>query len=113
MVTCQEKNGWKAQDHMASAIVPPWPLLGEAAATPETPPQALAPAEKPEAQPAPLQPSYSSLSYVYKGGTPDVPGLHTYLKRVQPLIILCTPLVHGFMVAMDKLGMLRKAGMGA
>jgi hypothetical protein len=58
VVTCQEKNGWKAQDHVASAIVPPGPLPGEAGATPETPPQALAPTETPEAQPAPLHPSY-------------------------------------------------------
>jgi hypothetical protein len=25
IVTCQEKNGWKAQDHVTSAIVPPRP----------------------------------------------------------------------------------------
>jgi hypothetical protein len=77
VVTCQEKGGWKAQDHVASAIVPPRPLPGEAAATPETPPQALATTEAPEAQSAPLQPFSSSLVYVYKGGTPDAPGLLT------------------------------------
>ena len=28
VVTCQQKNGWKAQDHVASAIVPPKPIAG-------------------------------------------------------------------------------------
>ena len=50
VVTCQEKNGWKAQDHVASAIVPPRPLPGEASGTPETQPQALAHPETPETQ---------------------------------------------------------------
>jgi hypothetical protein len=50
VVTCQEKNGWKAQDHVASAIVPPRPLPGEASGTQETQPQALAHPETPETQ---------------------------------------------------------------
>jgi hypothetical protein len=54
VVTCQEKNGWKAQDHVVSAIVPPRPLPGEASGTPETQPQAVAPIAAPEAQSAPL-----------------------------------------------------------
>ncbi len=37
--TCQEKSGWKAQDHVASALVPPRPLPGEAAPNLETQPQ--------------------------------------------------------------------------
>ena len=31
IVTCQTKNGWKAQDHVFSAIVPPPPPSGQAA----------------------------------------------------------------------------------
>jgi hypothetical protein len=54
VVTCQEKNGWKAQEHVASAIVPARPLPGEAAGTPEMPRQVMAHTETPEAQPAPL-----------------------------------------------------------
>jgi len=113
VVTCQEKNGWKAQDHVASAIVPPSPLQGEAAATPETPPQALASTETPKAQPSPLQPSSLSPGVVYKGSTPDAPGLHTNSKRVHPMSILCAPLVHSVGVAMNRLGMLGRAGVRA
>ena len=58
IVTCQEKNGWKAQDRVASAIVPPRPLPGEASGTPETQPQAVVPTETPKAKPVPLQRSF-------------------------------------------------------
>jgi len=58
VVTCQEKNGWKAQDRVASAIVPPRPLPGEASGTPETQPQAVVPTETPKAKPVPLQRSF-------------------------------------------------------
>ena len=95
VVTCQQKNGWKAQDHVTSAIVPPSPLPGEARGTPETQAQAVAPTETPEAQPAPPQPSSSSPSAVYKGSTPAAPGLHSSLKLEHPLSFLGTPLVHG------------------
>ena len=113
VVTCQEKNGWKAKDHVVSAIVPPRPLPGEAPGTPETQPQAVVPTETPKAQPAPLQRSFSSLGAVYKGGTPAAPGLRRTLKRVHPLSILCTPLVHSLRVVLDRLGMLGMAGMRA
>jgi len=113
VVTCQEKNGWKAQDHVASAIVPPRPLPGEAAGIPETQPQAAVPTETPKAQPAPLQRSSSSLGTVYKGSTPAVPGLRSTLRRVHPLSILCAPLVHSLRMALDRLGMLGMAGMHA
>ena len=36
IVTCQAKNGWKAQDDLASAIVPPRPLPGEQQSTQDT-----------------------------------------------------------------------------
>jgi hypothetical protein len=106
VVTCQQKNGWKAQDHVASAIVPPRPLPGEASGTPETQPQAAARTET-------LQPFSSSPGAVYKGSTPAAPGLHTGMKRVHPLSIRCAPLVHGLRVALARLGMLGMAGMGA
>jgi hypothetical protein len=109
----QEKNGWKARYHVASAIVPPRPLPGEASRALEMQPQAVAPTETPEAKPVPLQPSSQSPGAVYKGGTPGVPELNTYLKRVQPLSILCTPLVHNIRLALDRLGMLGMAGMRA
>ena len=36
IVTCPVKNGWKAQDHAASAIIPPRPLPGEQQSTQDT-----------------------------------------------------------------------------
>ena len=79
VVTCQQKNGWKAQDHLASAIVPPSPVPGEASGTRKTQAQAVAPTKTPEAQPAPSRPSSPSLSAMYKGSTPAEPGLHSSL----------------------------------
>ena len=57
VVTCQQKNGWKAQDHVASAIVPPSPLSGEASEPRQAKAQAVALTQTPEAQAAPAQPS--------------------------------------------------------
>ena len=53
VVTCQQKNGWKAQDHVASAIVPPSPVPGEASVTRKTQAQPVSPTKTPKAQPAP------------------------------------------------------------
>jgi hypothetical protein len=111
VVTCQQKNGWKAQDHVASAIVPPSPVPGEASGTRKTQAQAAAPVATPEAQPAPPLPSSPSLSTLYKGSTPAAPGLHSSYKLEHPLSILCAPLVHGAKVAPARLGMLGMAGM--
>jgi hypothetical protein len=113
VVTCQQKNGWKAQDHVASAIVPPSPVSGEAQGPRKTQAQAVAPTKTPEAQPAPAQPSSPSPRAMYKGGTPDAPGMPTGLTLVHPWSILCAPLVHGLRMAMAKLGMLGMAGMRA
>ena len=113
IVTCQVKDGWKAQDHLACAIVPPRPLPGEHRGSEEAKPETAVTSETPEAQAAPAQGSSSLPRSVYKGGTPAVPGLRIYLKGVHPLSILCAPLVHSLRVALDKLAMLGMAGMRA
>jgi hypothetical protein len=113
VVTCQQKNGWKAQDHLASAIVPPGPVPGEASGTRTPQAQAVAPVATPEAQPAPAQPSSPSPRNMYKGSTPAAPGLHSRLKREHPLSFLGTPLVHYVRMALARLGMLGMAGMRA
>jgi hypothetical protein len=113
VVTCQQKNGWKAQDHVASAIVPASPVPGEAPGTRKTQAQSVAPVATPEAQPAPPQPSSRSPRIMYKGSTPVAPGLHSSLKLEHPLSFLGAPLVHDFRMAMARLGMLGMAGMRA
>jgi hypothetical protein len=113
IVTCQTKNGWKAQDHVTSAIVPPKPLPGERPGNQPTKAEVAAATGTPEAQTAPAQGRSSLSRAVYKGSTPDARELHTGLKHVHPLSILCTPLVHGFRLAMARLGWLGLAGAGA
>jgi hypothetical protein len=110
VVTCQHKNGWKAQDHVTSAIVPPRPLAGEQQSNQATKPEGVATTEAPEAQTAPTQGGSSLSRLVYKGSTPDARGLHKGLRRVHPLSILGTPLVHGLRVAMARLGRLGMVG---
>ena len=109
VVTCQEKNGWKAQDHVTSAIVPPAPQPGDQPGTQPTNPNEAAATQLPEAQTAPAQ-GVSPLSRaVYKGSTPDAPGMHKGPAREHPLSILCTPLVHGWRMAMAAFGLLERA----
>jgi len=112
VVTCQHKNGWKAQDHVTSAIVPPKPPLAENAGNQEAKPEIAAKTEAPEAQSAPVQGSSSLSRAVYKGSTPDARGVHKGLKHVHPLSILCTSLVHSFRMAIARLGGLGMAGVG-
>jgi hypothetical protein len=109
VVTCQHKNGWKAQDHVTSAIVPPRPLASEQQGNQATKAEAAPTTEIPAAQVVPAQASSSLSRNVYKGSTPDARRLHTGLKRVHPWSILCTSLVHSFRMAIAKLGPL---GMG-
>ena len=71
IVTCQQKNGWKAQDHVTSAIVPPKPLPGDPLRGEATQAGEPASAEAPEAQSVPAQASSSLSRAVYKGSTPD------------------------------------------
>jgi hypothetical protein len=110
IITCQMKNGWKAQDHQASAIVPPRPLPGEQQSNQETKVETAPTTVTPRSQPAPAPVSFSAIPVVYKGSTPDAPGLHNLLKHGHPLSTLCTPLVHGVRVALARLGMLDMPG---
>jgi hypothetical protein len=71
VVTCQVKHGWKGQDHVANAIVPPKALPGEQQSAQDTKVTAAATAGTPEPQPAPAQASSSAPHAVYKGSTPD------------------------------------------
>jgi hypothetical protein len=112
VVTCQHKNGWKAQDHVTSAIVPPRPLAGEQQGNQATKAEATPTTETPEAQAVPAQGCSSLSRAMYKGSTPDARGLHKGLKRVHPLSILCTSLVHSLKVAIARLGGLGMAGIG-
>ena len=112
VVTCQHKNGWKAQDHVTSAIVPPKPLAGEQQGNQATKAEAVPTAETPEAQTAPAQGCSSLTRNMYKGSTPDARGVHTGLQRVHPLSILCTSLVHSLETAIVRLGGLGMAGIG-
>jgi hypothetical protein len=109
VVTCQHKNGWKAEDHMTSAIVPPRPLTGEPLKGGPLKPEAATITETPKSQVAPA-PRCSSLSRaVYKGCTQDARRVHKELKRVHPWSIRGAPLVHSLRMAIARLGML---GMG-
>jgi len=112
VVTCQHKNGWKAQDHVTSAIVPPKPPLAENAGNQEAKPEIAAKTEAPEAQSAPVEGSSSLSRAVYKGSTPDARGVHKGLQHVHPMSILCTSLVHSFRMAIARLGGLGMAGIG-
>jgi hypothetical protein len=113
VVTCQHNNGWKAQDHVTSAIVPRSPLAGEQPRSQATKPEAAPTTETPEAQTAPFQGRSSLSRAMYKGSTPGAPGLHTLAKLVHPWNILRTPLVHSFRMAMARLGLPGMAGAGA
>ena len=103
VVTCQHKNGWKAQDHVTSAIVPPKPLAGEQQGNQATKAEAAPTTETPEAQAVPAQGCSSLSRAMYKGSTPDARGVHKGLKRVHPLSTLCAPLVHSLRMAMARL----------
>ena len=108
--TCQQKNGWKAPEHVTSAIVPPRPAAGEKPPTQAVKVQAEAAPKTPEAQAAAAQGISSLPRAMYKGSTPDAPGMHTGQPRVHLASILCASLVHSVRMAMAKLGAL---GMGA
>ena len=110
IVTCQTKNGWKAQDHVASAIVPPNPPSGVAAAARGTKAQPVTVAEKREAQSAAAEDNSPLPRTMYKGSTPDAPRMHKEAKPVHPVSIHGVPLVHSLRLALVKLAKLASAG---
>jgi hypothetical protein len=109
VVTCQHKNGWKAQDHVTSAIVPPKPLISEQRRSEATKAKEEATAETPMAKTTPAQ-GHSSLSRaMYKGSTPDARGMHKLQPGEHPWSIPWAPLVHSLRVAMGRLAALGMA----
>jgi hypothetical protein len=112
VVTCQHKNGWKAQDHVTSAIVPPTSPQTEASEPRPAEAGSVTSAVTPDASPAVAQPSSQLPSNVYKGSTPDAPGVHSLETLVHPLSFLCTPLVHIAKLAFTRLATPGMAGAG-
>jgi hypothetical protein len=70
IVTCQVKDGWKGQDHAASAIVSPRPLPGDQQSNHEPKVKATATTGTPEFQPAPTRTAFSAPRAVRQGGRP-------------------------------------------
>ena len=113
IATCQQKNGWKAPESVTSAVVPPKSLPGKAQATAKTEVTQSAATETPKAASAPADGSLPVSRAVYKGCTPGAQGEHRRQPGVPPVSIPCTPLVHGFRVALRRLRMLGMRGVGA
>jgi hypothetical protein len=105
IVTSQVKNGWRGQDSVFSAIVPPRPLLGEQQRNDETKVEASAAPVAPKGSSAPAKLLSSSPRAVYKGGTPDAHRLHRGLTGEHPLSIPGTSLVHTVRRALARLGL--------
>jgi len=111
IITCQTKNGWKAQDSVFSAIIPPPPAKQQVPAEPAL--TTAAPTTKPQSASAPAEPSSSVSPAVYKRSAPDARGMHRDEPGVQPVSIPRTPLVHSLRVALRRLGMLGMSRVGA
>ena len=103
IVTCQQKNGWKAQDHVTSAIVPPKPLADEQQRNQVTKAKEAASVETPECEAAPTERVSSLSRAMYKGSTPDAPGAYTGQPLVHPVSIPGIPLVHSLRLALGRL----------
>ncbi len=110
VITCQVKNGWKGQDHLTSAIVPPQPLPGKQQSNEETKVPTTPTTAASEAHVAPAQAASPAPRNVYKGSTPDALKLHSYSKRGHSLSTLCAPLVHGLQITLAKLRTLEMPG---
>ena len=87
VVTSQHKNGWKAPEHVTSAIVPPQSLPSDQLKTPEPQSEQPVPAEKPTSQVTTAQESSSLSRAVYTGCTPDVHRMHEGCTRGRPVCI--------------------------
>ena len=109
IITCQTKNGWKAQDHVTSAIVPPKPLADEQQRNQVTKAKEAAAVETPEGEAASTERNSLLPRAMYKGSTPDAPGVHTGQSLVHPVSIPGTPLVHGLRLALGRLARLAGA----
>jgi hypothetical protein len=92
VVTCQTRNGWKAQDHETSAIVPPKAQAAEPQRAPSAKAEVVAAAVTPEAQSVPPQGRSSVYRAMYKGSTPDARELDKGLKPEHPWYTPCTRL---------------------
>ena len=103
IVTCQTKNGWKAQNNVFSAIVPPPPPPGNRQVPSAQEVTTEAPPAKPKSETAQAKPSSSVSRAVYKGSTPDARGEHRSQPGVHPVSIPGTPLVHGLRMAIRRL----------
>jgi hypothetical protein len=111
IVTCQEKHGWKAQDNVTCAIVPPRPLPAGPEADRAPKPAKAAQPEAPEGQSAPTERAPSLSCAVYKRSTPAAPELPKDQADLHPVSIPGTPLVHAVGMALTRLGQLMFPGM--
>jgi hypothetical protein len=103
IVTCQQRNGWKAIDQVTSAIVPPKPLPGEQLRS-AVPQATTAPAPStPKPQQPPATGDSLSVNSVYNGSSPDAPGMHREVMREHPESIRCASLVHTLRAAIARL----------
>ena len=100
VVTSQHKNGWRGQDHVTSAIVPPRPVGDKQRGNEATKAEEAAAAETPGAQAAPVQGRSSLCRAVYKGSTPGARGMHQGLTHEHPVSIPGSPLVHALRMAL-------------
>ena len=103
IVTCQTRNGWKAQDKVLSAIVPPLPPAGEQQSNEETKVTVPAATPKPESNSASTKPVSLLSPAMYKGSTLEARREYKLQPGVHPLSILCAPLVHGVRMALGRL----------
>ena len=106
IVTCQTKNGWKAQDYVFRAIVPPPPDPTPQQVPPEPIVTTASPAAPPPSSPAPAQPSSSSPPAVYMGSTPGARGGHSGESVVPPRSLPGASHVHSVWTALRRLGVL-------
>jgi hypothetical protein len=113
IVTCQTRNGWKGPESLTSAIVPPPSSSDKQEVPAKTEVTTPTPAVTPQSQAVPAQGASPLSRSVYKGSTPDARGVHQGTTHVHPLSIPWAPLVHGFRVALARLGALGIFGVRA
>ncbi|HOC57947.1 MAG TPA: hypothetical protein PKI20_20175, partial [Verrucomicrobiota bacterium] len=107
------KNGWKGQEWSHSAIVPPPPEPVIQQPTGKTRVAKSKAPSAPETASAPAKVISPLGRSVYKGSTGDARQEHDGLERGHPVSILGTPLVHGLLGALRRLGWLGIQGVRA